>query len=89
MAWVYKSCRFAITSAELAARLKVKQRTIYRDIQHLQNSGVPVDGEAGAGYLIANYNLPPMMLSVEELQALLLGSKMVSAWTDPQLASNA
>jgi len=86
---ILKSRRFAITARDLAARLNVSQRTIYRDIQHLQSSGVPVEGEAGTGYLIADYDLPPMMFTLEELQALLLGSKMVSAWTDPQLAANA
>ncbi|MGS0536922.1 helix-turn-helix transcriptional regulator [Pseudoalteromonas sp. SaAl2] len=86
---ILKSRRFAITAAELASRLNVSPRTIYRDIQHLQSSGVPVEGEAGTGYLIAHYDLPPMMFNLEELQALLLGSKMVSAWTDPQLAAHA
>ena len=86
---ILKSRRFAITANELANKLQVSQRTIYRDIQHLQSSGVPVEGEAGTGYLIADYDLPPMMFTLEELQALLLGSKMVSAWTDPQLAAKA
>ncbi|MBB1387327.1 YafY family transcriptional regulator [Pseudoalteromonas sp. SG45-5] len=86
---ILKSRRFAITANELANKLKISQRTIYRDIQHLQSSGVPVEGEAGTGYLIADYDLPPMMFTLEELQALLLGSKMVSAWTDPQLAASA
>ena len=86
---ILKSRRFAITANELANKLQVSQRTIYRDIQHLQSSGVPVEGEAGTGYLITDYDLPPMMFTLEELQALLLGSKMVSAWTDPQLAANA
>ncbi|WP_394193178.1 helix-turn-helix transcriptional regulator [Pseudoalteromonas atlantica] len=86
---ILKSRRFAITAAELASRLDVSSRTIYRDIQHLQSSGVPIEGEAGTGYLIAHYDLPPMMFNLEELQALLLGTKMVSAWTDPQLAAHA
>ncbi|CAM3944510.1 MULTISPECIES: helix-turn-helix transcriptional regulator [Pseudoalteromonas] len=86
---ILKSRRFAITASDLAARLDVSERTIYRDIQHLQSSGVPVAGEAGVGYLITEYDLPPMMFTLEELQALLLGSNMVSAWTDPQLAANA
>lgn len=86
---ILKSRRFAITAKDLATRLNVSERTIYRDIQHLQSSGVPVEGEAGVGYLIAEYDLPPMMFTLEELQALLLGSKMVSAWTDPQLAAKA
>jgi len=84
-----KGRRFAVTANELANRLQVSQRTIYRDIQHLQSSGVPIEGDTGVGYLIAHYDLPPMMFTLEELQALLLGSKMVSAWTDPQLAAKA
>ncbi|WP_248290971.1 helix-turn-helix transcriptional regulator [Pseudoalteromonas arctica] len=76
---ILKSRRFAITANELTSKLQVSQRTIYRDIQHLQSSGVLVEGEAGTGYLITDHDLPPMMFTLEELQALLLGSKIVSA----------
>ncbi|OUL56496.1 helix-turn-helix transcriptional regulator [Pseudoalteromonas ulvae] len=86
---ILKSRRLAIRASDLAARLNVSERTIYRDIQHLQHSGVPIEGEAGIGYVIDDYDLPPMMFTLEELQALLLGSKMVSAWTDPVLAEKA
>jgi predicted DNA-binding transcriptional regulator YafY len=86
---ILKSRRLAITARDLASRLAVSDRTIYRDIKHLQCSGVPIEGEAGTGYLIAHYDLPPMMFTIEELQALLLGSKMVSAWTDPHLGKSA
>nr|WP_284694861.1 YafY family protein [Photobacterium galatheae] len=84
-----KGRRLAITAKALAERLGVSERTIYRDIQHLQSSGVPIEGEAGIGYLIADYPLPPMMFTYDELTALLLGSKMVDAWTDTQLGANA
>ena len=84
-----KGRRLAITAKQLAEKLNVSERTIYRDIQHLQTSGVPVEGEAGIGYLISECDLPPMMFSLEELQALMLGSRMVSEWTDPQLAAKA
>lgn len=86
---ILKSRRLATRACDLATRLNVSERTIYRDIQHLQNSGVPIEGEAGIGYLISDYDLPPMMFTMDELQALLLGSKMVSAWTDPDLAEKA
>ncbi len=77
----------AITAEQLATVLEVTTRTIYRDIQTLQQSGIPIDGEAGIGYLLApGYQLPPLMFDFEELQALLLGSSMVQAWTDPDLA---
>ena len=84
-----KGRRLAITAKQLAEKLNVSERTIYRDIQHLQTSGVPVEGEAGIGYLISECDLPPMMFSLEELQALMLGSRMISEWTAPQLAAKA
>ncbi|WP_440053814.1 helix-turn-helix transcriptional regulator [Pseudoalteromonas sp. T1lg65] len=84
-----KGRRLAITAKSLADHFAVSERTIYRDIQNLQSSGVPIEGEAGVGYLIAECSLPPMMFSYDELTALLLGSKMVSAWTDPELSAQA
>lgn len=86
---VLKGRRLATTAAQLAEHFHVSERTIYRDIQDLQSSGVPIEGEAGIGYLIANCPLPPMMFTVEELSALLLGTKMVGAWTDPTLSEHA
>lgn len=84
-----KGRRLAVTAKQLADKLNVSERTIYRDIQHLQTSGVPIEGEAGIGYLISECDLPPMMFTLEELQALMLGSRMVSEWTDPVLADKA
>ncbi|MBQ4834729.1 MULTISPECIES: helix-turn-helix transcriptional regulator [Pseudoalteromonas] len=84
-----KGRKVAVTAKQLADRLAVSERTIYRDIQNLQTSGVPVEGEAGIGYLIKDCDLPPMMFSPQELQALLIGSRMLQAWTDPQLAQQA
>lgn len=75
--------RYAVSAETLAAELGVSVRTIYRDIQDLQSQGVPIEGAAGVGYLLGNGSLPPLMLTLGELQALLLGSKMVSHWTDP------
>jgi predicted DNA-binding transcriptional regulator YafY len=75
--------RYAVSAESLATELGVSVRTIYRDIQDLQSQGVPIDGEAGVGYVLTNGSLPPLMLTLGELQALLLGSKMVSHWTDP------
>lgn len=78
------------TARELAERLAVSERTIYRDIQDLSLSGVPITGEAGQGYrLLQGFQLPPLMFSEEELEALLLGARMVRAWTDKELAGAA
>ena len=82
--------RTAITAQALAEELGVAMRTVYRDIQALILSGVPIDGEAGVGYrLRAGFDLPPLMFQSEEVTALLVGSRMVQAWTDPDLAQAA
>ncbi len=79
-----------VTAQELAETLEVSVRTIYRDIQDLSLSGVPITSEPGTGYrLMRGYQLPPLMFSEEELEALLLGARMVRAWTDKGLAKSA
>lgn len=79
-----------ITAHTLAEQLEVSERTIYRDIQDLSLSGVPIASETGQGYrLMPGYRLPPLMFSEEELEALLLGARMVRAWTDKGLAHSA
>ncbi len=76
-----------VTARCLAEELEVSERTIYRDIQDLSLSGVPIEGEAGVGYrLMKGFHLPPLMFDEEELAALMLGARMVQAWTDKGLA---
>lgn len=78
------------TAAQLAAWLKVSERTIYRDMRDLALSGVPVEGEAGVGYrLRAGFDLPPLMFSLTELEALTAGARMVEAWGGEGLAQAA
>lgn len=77
----------AVTARHLAQHLEVSERTIYRDIQDLSLSGVPITGEAGLGYrLMKGFQLSPLMFTAEELAALLLGARMVQTWTDKGLA---
>ena len=79
-----------ITAATLAVALEVSERTIYRDIADLIKSGAPIDGEAGVGYrLRRGYQVPPLMFSGEELEALVIGAKLVQAWGDPALGKAA
>jgi len=79
-----------ITAKKLAEILEVSERTIYRDMQDLTLSGIPITGEAGHGYrLLKGFQLPPLMFTEEEVEALLLGARMVRAWTDKDLASAA
>ena len=78
------------TARGLARKLQVSDRTIYRDVQDLQLSGVPILGEAGVGYTLRrDYDLPPLMFDQREITALVLGSRMVAAWGDAELASAA
>ena len=78
------------TARRLAEELEVSERTVYRDIADLAAIGVPIDGEAGVGYrLHPGYQVPPLMFDAEELEALLLGSKMVRSWADKELAKAA
>lgn len=76
-----------VTARHLAEQLEVSERTIYRDIQDLSLSGVPITGEAGQGYrLMKGFHLSPLMFNEEELAALLVGARMVQTWTDKGLA---
>ena len=76
-----------VTARTLAEQLAVSDRTIYRDIQDLSLSGVPITGEAGQGYrLMKGFRLSPLMFNEEELAALLLGARMVQTWADKSLA---
>jgi predicted DNA-binding transcriptional regulator YafY len=74
------------TARALAEELEVSSRTIYRDIADLIGSGVPVEGAAGAGYLLRDgYDLPPLMFSPTELEALVLGARIIASWADAEL----
>ncbi|NRB04343.1 MAG: YafY family transcriptional regulator [Rhodobacteraceae bacterium] len=71
---------------DIAERLEVSVRTIYRDMDTLVASGIPVEGERGVGYILREpITLPPMTLTVEELEALNLGVAIVSEAADPDL----
>jgi predicted DNA-binding transcriptional regulator YafY len=74
------------TAAQLADALGVSVRTVYRDVRDLSLSGVPVLGEAGVGYALARgFDVPPLMFTREEIEALVLGARVVKAWADPEL----
>ena len=77
-------------AVDLAARLEVSERTIYRDIADMVSRGVPIDGEAGVGYILRpGFDLPPLMFNENEIEALLLGARIVQSWADPELAAAA
>jgi len=75
---------------DLAKKLEVSERTIYRDVRDLVASGVPIDGEAGVGYILrGGYDLPPIMFNELEIEALVLGVRVVETWGDEKLAQAA
>lgn len=85
-----RSRRTAITAEAIAETMRVSVRTVYRDVQALALSGVPIEGESGVGYMIRPGNhLPPLIFTPDELQALIVGSRMVQAFTDQDLAQGA
>jgi predicted DNA-binding transcriptional regulator YafY len=79
-----------LTAAVLAERLECTARTIYRDIATLQARRVPIEGEAGVGYVLRRgFDLPPLMFTEDELEALVLGVRVVESWADATLAKAA
>jgi predicted DNA-binding transcriptional regulator YafY len=75
------------TAAWLADRLEISERTVYRHVADLQRQGVPIEGEAGVGYRLGKgFDLPPLMFSNEEAQALVAAVRIAQTWLDPKLA---
>jgi predicted DNA-binding transcriptional regulator YafY len=75
------------TALEMATELEVSERTIYRDIRDLMGNRVPIDGERGVGYMLRDgYDLPPLMFTDEEIDAIMLGARLVEARSDPDLS---
>lgn len=78
------------TARALAVQLQVSQRTLYRDMETLAASGVPVHGTRGTGYRLADVTaLPPLLLTPSELEALNLGLAIAAEVTDPDLKAAA
>jgi len=77
------------TAAHLAEHLEISERTVYRDMRDLISSGVPIEGEAGLGYVLRGFDLPPLMFTEEEIEALVLGARVVESWGDRGLVKGA
>lgn len=81
--------RRIVKAQEIADRYEISLRTVYRDIRALEESGVPILGEAGVGYsLMEGYRLPPVMFTREEALAFLTAEKLVEKLTDPTNSRN-
>jgi predicted DNA-binding transcriptional regulator YafY len=79
-----------VTAAALAEELEVSKRTVYRDVADLIGQRVPIEGEAGLGYLLASdYDMPPLMLTPDEIEAVALGAQWVAGRSDKVLSNAA
>ena len=84
---ILRSRRVPITGQALAKELEISLRTLYRDMAELVAQRVPVRGEAGTGYVLEDgYDMPPLMLTADELEAAALGAAWVAARGDTSLA---
>ena len=81
-----RSAARPLTAAALADELEVTPRTIYRDIAALQTSRVPIEGAAGVGYVLRRgFDLPPLMFTSDEIDAIAVGARHVQRLRDPKL----
>lgn len=82
--------RSAQPARRIAETLGVSLRTVYRDIADLQLSGVPIEGEAGVGYMLRKgADIPPLMFNADELEALVVGTRFVRAFGGERLGRGA
>ncbi len=82
--------RRAVTAEAVAAELNISVRSVYRDMADLTSQGVPIRGVAGVGYTLdRRYDMPPLMLTPEELEAAVLGAQWVAERGDAALANAA
>ncbi len=83
---ILKRARHAVTAQAIAEQLEVTPRSIYRDIVALQAMRVPIEGERGLGYILRpGFDLPPLMFSVEETEAIVLGLALLDRTGDQAL----
>ena len=86
----YLRNRRLTTAHWLSEKLEVSERTIYRDIQDLMLSSTPIEGEAGVGYVLRKgFDIPPLMFTKGEIEALVIGARMAKTWGGSKLARSA
>lgn len=84
---ILRRSRRPLTAEAIATELETSKRTIYRDISALVGQRVPICGEAGLGYVLeGGFDLPPLMLTADEIEAAALGARWVQSRADPALA---
>ncbi|WP_266363108.1 helix-turn-helix transcriptional regulator [Tellurirhabdus rosea] len=79
---IHLQTKRVVRAQEIADRFGISLRTVYRDIRALEEAGVPIGAEAGIGYFLEDYHLPPVHLTRTEASALLFGAKLIEKLTD-------
>ncbi|MBO0937412.1 YafY family transcriptional regulator [Fibrella sp. HMF5335] len=79
---IHLQTKRVVRAQELADRFGISLRTVYRDVRSLEEAGVPIGAEAGVGYFLENYHLPPVMFTNAEASALVFGAKLVAQYAD-------
>lgn len=84
---ILRRVRRPVSAQAIADELEVSKRSVYRDIATLTAQRVPIRGEAGIGYVLEEgFDMPPLMLTAEEIDAAVLGALWVSTRAEPELA---
>ncbi len=84
---ILRRARGPITADAIAVELETSKRSVYRDIAALMGQRAPIRGEAGLGYVLEDgYDMPPLMLTPDEIEAAVLGAQWVAGRGDPALA---
>lgn len=83
---ILRLAKRTVTAADIAERLEVTVRSVYRDIAALQAMRVPIEGERGIGYILRpGFDLPPLMFSIEEMEAIVLSLALLERTGDDEL----
>lgn len=86
---IYLEGRQRVTIEELADRYSISERTVFRDLKALQEAGVPITSEPGAGYyIVKGYHLPPVMFNKNEAASLLAGERLMQKWSNSELSKS-
>ena len=83
---ILRSAGQPVTAASIADELEVTVRTVYRDVATLQARRIPIEGAAGIGYVLRRgFELPPLMFTADEAEAIAVGVRMLARTGDPGL----
>lgn len=84
---IIRRAKGPISAQAIGDELAVTKRTVYRDVAALMAQGVPINGEAGVGYVLEpGFHMPPLMLTPDEIEAVMLGVLWVQTRGEPELA---